>query len=102
MKIIPESDNLLVQIKELLKDLRIEDKQSEGMKQSTSRNKTTTIPKGRILLINDKPEYGKRLIKWCTGKDYVITIARDVKEARMLTDLPPAFSPLVKLVFCSL
>jgi len=69
MKNIPESANLFVQIKELLKDVKIEDEQSEDKKQSTSRNTNPTIPKGRILLIDDNPKYGKRLIKWCTGKD---------------------------------
>ena len=95
MKIIPESDNVLAQIKELLTGVRIEDRHSEDTKQSVSRNNTTAIPKGRILLINDNPDYGRRLIKWCTGKDYVVTIARDAKEARKLTRLA-TFDAVIK------
>ena len=95
MKNTPESANLFIQIKELLTDVKLEDEQSEDMKQSLSRNTTTSIPKGRILLIDDNPKYGKRLIKWCTGKDYVVTIARDAKEARLLTKLA-TFDAVIK------
>ena len=95
MKIIPESDNVLAQIKELLTGVRIEDRHSEDIKQRVSRNNTTTIPRGRILLINDNPDYGRRLIEWCTGKDYVVTVARDTKEARKLTRLA-TFDAVIK------
>ena len=95
MKIIPESDNVLEQIKELLTGVRIEDIQPEDINQRVSRNNTTSIPKGRILLIDDNPDYGRRLIKWCTGKDYIVTVARDTKEARRLARLA-TFDAVIK------
>ena len=57
------------------------------MKQNSTKGNATIIPKGRILLINDDPTVGKRLIDWCTEKDYIVTVARDIKEARLLSKL---------------
>ena len=84
MKNIPESGNVFGQIKELLKEVQLENEQIKGMKQSGNKGSANVIPKGRILLINDNPDYGERLIKWCTDKDYIITVAHNAKEALSL------------------
>ena len=95
METIPESSNAFVQIKELLKDVQRENEHIEGMKQSAGGENAFTLPKGRILLIDDNPEYGKRLIKWCTGKDYIVTVVHNAKEARSLTKLT-TFDAVIK------
>jgi len=87
MKNIPEPINLFGQIKELLTDEQVQNQQTEGMKQGVNGKNTTTPPKGRILLINDNPRFGRQLVNWCTEKDYVVTVARNDNEARSLSKL---------------
>ena len=95
MKYIQESGNAFVQIKDLLTDEQVQNQRTEGMKQGVNEKNATILPKGRILLINDNPRFGRCLVDWCTEKDYVVTVTRNANEAQLLTKLT-IFDAIIK------
>ena len=77
--------NVFRQIEKLLEDGVKKGKASDLLASPAgNRNLYTEIAKGRVLIIDDDPEIGSQLLRWCASKDYDVVVARNKKEADTL------------------
>jgi len=79
------STNVFKQIEKLLEDGVEKGKASDLLASYTgNRNLYTEMAKGRVLIIDDNPEIGEQLMRWCAANDYDVMVASNKKEADML------------------
>ena len=77
--------NVFRQIEKLLGDGVKKGKASDLLASPAgNRNLYAEIAKGRVLIIDDDPEIGAQLLRWCAAKDYDVVVARNKKEADKL------------------
>lgn len=76
--------NVYRQIERLLQDGVKTGKASDLLAMPASGNLYKEMAKGRVLIIDDNPEIGEQLLRWCVAKDYDVVVAHSKKEADSL------------------